>query len=385
MGPHDWEKQTVRSLMESLLDWGTWGEAPCDLEQGSNRRISWKHPQAWVHNIRGGRRMGMGRKELERGDPVVVAARELLQTAIAWLRADRGWLMARSGWLAPTEVVLAGERPETPSPPSNIRRLPIEDAGVEIGELGLIWDQEPPVSSLETPACRAIERMAAALLQLAREQQASRRLLHVQEQELCRIVLDIHDGPVQEIFAALSQIQILLRTGRLGRTARRRLEQAAQLLERSLTEIRTFIGAFRPPEFESRPLLAMVHGLILQHEVLTGHEVHLEVEGALPTPSLPVKIALYRLLQEALNNAARYAGVAHYIVRLRGEPSGLWLEVRDEGRGFDPELYLKDASPEAMRHFGLRGMRDRAALLGGRFEIESAPGRGTSIRVWLPC
>lgn len=319
------------------------------------------------------------------GEPVRVAARELLRLAMTWLGAEHGWIAAHPGWLGAGEMILAGERESEATGALFTHRFPVEEAGMEIGELGLIWTREPDTVQRDSVAVPAILRMVAALLQLAREQQASRRLLHVQEQELCRIVLDIHDGPVQEIFAALSQIQLLLRAGRLNRTARRRLEQAAQLLERSLTEIRTFIGAFRPPEFEHRPLLAMVHGLILQHEVLTSHEVHLEVEGNLPTPPLPVKIALYRLLQEALNNAARYAGVAHYTVRLRGEPHGIWLEVRDEGLGFDPGRYLENPSPEAMRHFGLRGMRDRAELLGGRFEIESAPGRGTSIRVWLPC
>lgn len=319
------------------------------------------------------------------GDPVVTAARELLRTAMRLFGANQGWLKAAPGWLGGSEIWLAGEGDRADADGSSVLRLPIEDAGVEIGELGLVWPGAPPPVVEDLSLRQALQRMAAALLRLAREQQASRRLLHIQEQELCRIVLDIHDGPVQEIFAALSQLQLLLRADRMNRGVRSRLEQAAQLLERALTEIRTFIGAFRPPEFESRPLLAMIHGLILQHEVLTGHEVTLEVEGSLPTPPLPVKIALYRLLQEALNNAARYAGVSRYAVRLRGESNGLWLEVRDEGLGFDPQRYLEGPSPEAMRHFGLRGMRDRAELLGGRFEIESAPGRGTSIRVWLPC
>ncbi len=321
---------------------------------------------------------------IEPGEPVRVAAQELLRLAIAWLGAERGWIAAHPGWLGAAETLLAGAREPEAAGACFVRRFPLKEEGVEIGELGLIWTREPNPEP-DASAMPALLRTAAALLRLAREQQASRRLLHVQEQELCRIVLDIHDGPVQDIFAALSQIQLLLRAGPRGRATRRRPEQAARLLERSLTEIRTFIGAFRPPEFEHRPLLAMVHGLILQHEVLTGHEVHLEVEGNLPAPPLPVKIALYRLLQEALNDAARYAGVSRYTVRLRGEPHGLWLEVRDEGQGFDPGRYLENPSPEAMRHFGLRGMRDRAELLGGRFEIESAPGRGTSIRVWLPC
>lgn len=314
------------------------------------------------------------------------AGRELLRLALRVSRAQRGWLMAGPGLLGPEERLVANEPARSGEAEADgfHRAFPLEEDGQPLGTLHLFW-AIPPKSDPDPELWEPLQKLATMVLRLLREQQASRRLLHVQEQELCRIILDLHDGPVQEIFAALSQIQLVLREGTGQRIQRHRLEQAAQLLEQALAEIRTFIGAFRPPEFEQRPLLAMVHGLILQHEILTGHEVSLEIEGSLPSPPLPIKIALYRLLQEALNNAARYAGVSRYTVRLRGEPGGLWLEVRDEGQGFNPHVFLAEDSVEAARHFGLRGMRDRAQLLGGRFEIESAPGRGTCVRAWLPC
>ncbi|MER3400692.1 MAG: sensor histidine kinase [Thermoflexus sp.] len=310
--------------------------------------------------------------------------RELVRLAVKVAGAQGGWLIAAPGVLGPGERLVVAE-PEGIAPAGGPQRVfPLEEGGQPLGALHLFWSG-PEAGDPDPTVWEPVRRLAVVMLQLMREQQASRRLLHIQEQELCRIVLDIHDGPVQEIFAALSQIQLALQERPRRPPQRHRLEQAARLLEQALAEIRTFIGAFRPPEFEQRPLLAMVHGLILQHEILTGHEVLLEVEGTLPTPPLPVKIALYRLLQEALNNAARYSGVSRYVVRLRGEPGGLWLEVRDEGQGFNPQVFLDERSAEAARHFGLRGMRDRAELLGGRFEIESVPGRGTRVRVWLPC
>src|SRR5207244_11065009 len=83
---------------------------------------------------------------------------------------------------------------------------------------------------------------------------ASRRLLATSERELQRIVLDMHDGPVQDIFAALSQLQVLERALAADPSSQQRSRQAVRLLERALGEIRNFIGAFRPPGFERRAL-----------------------------------------------------------------------------------------------------------------------------------
>src|SRR5438093_1381055 len=102
---------------------------------------------------------------------------------------------------------------------------------------------------------------------------ASRRLLATSERELQRIVLDMHDGPVQDIFAALSQLQVLERALAPDPPSQVRARQAMGLLERALGEIRNFIGAFRPPGFERRPLGAII-------ESAPGHGTSLTV--ALP-------------------------------------------------------------------------------------------------------
>src|SRR3989475_4411435 len=137
---------------------------------------------------------------------------------------------------------------------------------------------------------------------------ASRRLLATSERELQRIVLDMHDGPVQDIFAALSQLQVLERALAADPTAAQRARQAVRLLERALGEIRNFIGAFRPPGFERRELGQIIEGLAVQHETLTEQAVELELPGELGDCALPTKIAIYRILQEALANGHRHSG-----------------------------------------------------------------------------
>ena len=107
---------------------------------------------------------------------------------------------------------------------------------------------------------------------------------------------------------------------------------------------------------------------------------------------LPVKIALYRILQEALSNSYRHAGVEQHWVRLWGDLDKIYLEVKDEGRGFEPQMVEKpadQAQDQATRHsreehIGLRGMRERVALLGGTFTLTSQPGAGTQIMVEVP-
>jgi signal transduction histidine kinase len=214
---------------------------------------------------------------------------------------------------------------------------------------------------------------------------ASRRLLATSERELQRIVLDMHDGPVQDIFAALSQLQVLERS-LADPVAQQRAHQAVGLLERALGEIRNFIGAFRPPGFERRALGEIIEGLAVQHETLTDQVVELEVPPDLGDCVLPTKIAIYRILQEALANGHRHSGAARQRLVVARQAGAIALTVSDDGCGFDPQRVLASEAGVGVEggHFGLRGIQDRVEMLGGSFALESAPGRGTSLAVTLP-
>ncbi len=221
------------------------------------------------------------------------------------------------------------------------------------------------------------------------EKIAGRRMLAVTEEELQRIVLDVHDGPVQKLFAALSQVNLLQRQIRNVNQAdpvlfTKGLARIALLLEDSLTEIRTFLGTFRPPEFAKRDLLSVLEGLIIQFETNTGNRVKFTVDSELPAVALPVKIALYRILQEALSNGFRHAEVKEQSVRLWCEGETICLEVSDQGVGFNPPPLSGPSATEREEHVGLRGMRERVALVGGTFELRSQPGHGTRVTVRVP-
>ncbi len=213
------------------------------------------------------------------------------------------------------------------------------------------------------------------------------RILSVAEEELSKVVLDIHDGPVQYLYSALSLLAGVQADA--SEVSERpdlapRLAQVATLLESSLYEIKFFLGTFRPPEFRKRSLISIIEGLVIQHEEWTGARVDLETEPIDDEVALPVKMALYRIVQEALSNANRHAGVDRHHVRLWASDGSLCLEVSDTGRGFVPPDLETQPGDERQEHIGLRGMRDRVMLLGGNFVIDTLIGRGTTIRVTVP-
>lgn len=218
---------------------------------------------------------------------------------------------------------------------------------------------------------------------------AARRILAVTEEELQRIVLDIHDGPVQNLFAALSQLTLLktrLNHHQLpDEECATTLSRTINLLEASLGDIRDLLGTFRSPEFAVSGLAEIVEDIVVQHESFTSGTVELEINEPLPNSvSLPVKIALCRILQESLANVRRHAGVENATVKLWGTRKRLMLEVADQGRGFDPPPLNGPHATERQEHIGLRGMRERAALVGGKLSVESHPGTGTRVHVEVP-
>jgi signal transduction histidine kinase len=232
---------------------------------------------------------------------------------------------------------------------------------------------------------RTTSRRAAAGTEQS-DRTAAHGLLQAAERDLQQVVLDIHDGPVQDIFSALSQVHLLrIRPELQAGEASIGLRRVAAALERALGEIRSFIGAFRPPEFERRPVGAIIEGLIVQHESITGNSVDLELVDDLPEVSVSLKIAIYRILQEALANATRHAQATQQSVRMAVEGDELVIEVRDDGHGFDVAGVLESESDVGVTggHFGLRGMRDRVAIMNGSLEIDSGED-GTSVEVRFP-
>lgn len=202
------------------------------------------------------------------------------------------------------------------------------------------------------------------------------------EEERNRIARDLHDGPVQRMYAATLSVDLAERLIRDGDSAG--AIQALERIRRDLVEqsdaLRHVLLDLRPPVLEREGLLPAVQQLCERFEDETGLPA---VVLARPygKASDDVETVGYRVVQEAISNVGKHANASGVTVWIEADGGLLQIAVTDDGRGFDPERageYLGNG------RVGVASMRERAELAGGRLSIQSRPGVGTSVRVDLP-
>jgi signal transduction histidine kinase len=199
-----------------------------------------------------------------------------------------------------------------------------------------------------------------------RLRRAADRTTTLNEAGLRRIGSDIHDGPAQTLALAL------LRLDELDGG-----EVVSDAVSSALGDLRLIASGLRSPAFDSMSPAEVTKRAVREYEQQIGKKVSLLVPNVSTDAPIVTKIGLYRVLQEALSNAARHADGSDVEVELGLMDGGLCLEVRDRGPGFDTAAVRPDA-------LGLAGMRERSELLGGSWEIKGRDGGGTCIRLTLP-
>jgi signal transduction histidine kinase len=213
------------------------------------------------------------------------------------------------------------------------------------------------------------ERMAILRQQLA-------QVTAAQEEERQRIAQELHDG----VGPALASLNIRLRTVRklLGRDrhpAAEEIEELAELVQASIQDIRRLIHDLRPAVLDELGLVPALREYVARYQEEQGLEVALVLpEGDERIPA-SLETTLFRIVQEALANVAKHAQARRVEISLTRDREGVTLRIADDGQGFDPE------APRPGTHLGLWSMRERVEQLGGRFEVESAPGRGTKLTI----
>jgi signal transduction histidine kinase len=205
--------------------------------------------------------------------------------------------------------------------------------------------------------------------------QASERLLTVEEDERRRIALELHDG-VGQVLTAMTLTLDAAGGSRGSRATAQRVTAARRMAATALAEVRHLAHRMRPARLEERGLTAAIRDLAGQ----SGFPVRVRVDPQLePKPALEptMTVGVYRIVQEALANAARHSGapVANVSIDLRDRH--LVVLVADEGRGFDPAAAVDPG-------IGVAGMYERAELLGGTLSIQSGIGQGTRVTLVLP-
>lgn len=220
------------------------------------------------------------------------------------------------------------------------------------------------------------------LQRLERNEREFRRLgraeWKVQEDERRRIARELHDGVGQNLTVLkhrLHELDAALYAHPSG--LRDTVAAALALCGQTLEDTRELSRLLRPPILDDLGLEAALRWLARSQSQASGARIELQLD---PLPELDgeLQTLLFRVTQEALNNAAKHAAADHVQVRLRHHDGVLSLDIEDDGRGCDPALALGSGGS------GLGGMRERLRLYGGRLRLRGAPGAGLCVSAQLP-
>jgi signal transduction histidine kinase len=236
-------------------------------------------------------------------------------------------------------------------------KQPIAPAGIdEIGQLAA-----------------ALEQMRKALAQDELLGRLLQKVIAAQEEERKRLARELHDETLQQLTALGMQLDLM--------TGPHKPLEARRLVDQMIDDLHRVIYDLRPSILDDLGLLPAIHWYA---ERLSSRGVAVQFEFPETPPDLTpeARIAVYRVVQEALSNIERHAMADTVLVACNVSPTELTIEVEDDGTGFDPEEVRQPR--ENGQGLGLLGMRERLSLLGGTCTVESQPGQGTRVLIRLP-
>lgn len=225
-------------------------------------------------------------------------------------------------------------------------------------------------------ASTTIQRQHSALAGLTDQlQKVSLQKVETDEAVMRRVSQDLHDGPAQNLAFANLRIGAVEAATRDTSVARD-VENIGAAVEEALKEIREISAMMRLPELGGLSLSDIVARAAVEHEHRSGETVEVRGDGATAVPGVAAATTIFRVVTEALNNAARHAAPGGRRVIYRCGEVDCRVTIEDDGPGFDPA--------RTSEGLGLRGMRERAALLGGRLTVRSEPAGKTVVELVLP-
>ncbi|GGN93272.1 sensor histidine kinase [Saccharibacillus kuerlensis] len=226
---------------------------------------------------------------------------------------------------------------------------------------------------------------ATKMLESAKTRQmVGLKIILAQEEERKRISREIHDGPAQLMANMALRTEIVERM-LVKKEYGRVQEEVADLKKQvrfSLEEIRKVIFNLRPMALDDLGLIPTLRKYTRDYEDKNRIRTVFETRGKEYRLSSAMEAAVFRLIQEALTNAAKHGEPTHVVVEIAYQTQLVKISIRDNGRGFNTDILEQKANQHT--HFGLIGMRERVELLEGRMEIESAENKGTKIVIHIP-
>jgi signal transduction histidine kinase len=253
-----------------------------------------------------------------------------------------------------------------------------EDREAKLIEIGELRDELQAYNAdLEIKVAERTQELRATILELKETDRQRRRLLdHVvraSEEERQRIANDVHDDPVQKMIAVKMRLELLAKK----HPTLEQIPAAIEVVRGSIGSMRHLLFDLRPPILDEAGLGPGIRTFLENADVDFTWSVTDELETQ---PSQQTRLILYRIAQEALTNARKHSRAGHVRVWIGESEGEVGMEIADDGVGFEPHQAVLGVAG----HMGLAAMRERAEMSGGRCELHSLPGEGTTLNVWMP-
>ncbi len=254
-------------------------------------------------------------------------------------------------------------------------RAPTEDIG------------DPQLRRFALALNTMLERLAAHMKMIETNRAQVRRLsgqvLTVQEEERKRIARELHDdtsGALARVLLNIEMCEEVLPEDLAS--VREKMRGTRILAEQTLENVRKMIFDLRPTLLDDLGLAAAIRWYAKNSLEPAGIQVQVDASNHIGRAPARIETAMFRIAQEAINNIIRHACAQHAFVQLKRERSMWYLVVQDDGRGFD--MTAPPGEGNGNHHWGLFGIQERVEVLSGKADLQSSPGKGTTIRVEIP-
>lgn len=218
--------------------------------------------------------------------------------------------------------------------------------------------------------------------ELQQKQQLGLRIIRAQEEERKRVAREIHDGPAQSMANVVLRVEICEKLlEKRPDEVRNELVGLKDIVRKSLQDVRKIIFDLRPMVLDDLGLIPALKRYISEVQEKNSLLVDFRVFGSQERMSGILEIAIFRVIQEALNNVIKHSGARMVDISLEQVPGQVNLRIKDDGCGFNADEALSGSNKD---NYGLIGIRERIQLLEGSFKLITAPGKGTDLKVKIP-
>jgi signal transduction histidine kinase len=259
---------------------------------------------------------------------------------------------------------------------------------------GVLLFAHPDPKYFNAERCSLLEiigRQSVIALQNARLYQdlveEKERMMEVQEEARKKLARDLHDGPTQSVAAMAMRLSIIKRMlAKDVNAAGEEITKLEELAHRTTKEIRHMLFTLRPLILESQGLVAAVQSMADKMLETYSQKVSVNIDEKIVAQlEMGKQGVIFYIIEEAVNNARKHAAAEVIAVRLRQIEAGIaLLEIIDNGLGFDMKAMAQEYLKRANSSLGMVNLRERAELVNGLFQMDSAPGKGTKVQVYIP-